>query len=63
MLRYAPRVGWLGRNGRWSLQLNVRNLLDEHEISIRRYKTDGVTLDRFALTDPREIVLSSTVRF
>jgi hypothetical protein len=28
MLRYAPRVGWLGRNGRWSLQLNVRNLAD-----------------------------------
>jgi outer membrane receptor protein involved in Fe transport len=63
MLRYAPRVGWLGRNGRWSLQLNVRNLFDEHDISIRRYKTDGVTLDRFALTDPREIVLSSTLRF
>ena len=63
MVRYATRFGVLGRNVRASFQLNVRNLLDEHDLSIRRYKTDGVTLDRFALTDPREIVLSTTLRF
>ncbi len=63
MLRYATRLAARGRNLGLSVQLNVRNLLDEHDLSIRRYKTDGRTLDRFALTDPREIVLSTTLRF
>lgn len=63
MLRYQTRGALFGRNLRASFQLNVRNLLDEHDIEIRRQKTDGITLDRFSLTDPREITLSTTVRF
>jgi hypothetical protein len=63
MLRYQTRLALLGRNTRVSLQLNVRNLLDAHDIEIRRYKTDGITLDRFALTEPREVTVSTTVRF
>jgi hypothetical protein len=63
MLRYQTRGAFLGRNLRASFQLNVRNLLDDHDIEVRRHKTDGVTLDRFSLTDPREITLSTTLRF
>ena len=63
MLRYQMRLALLGRNTRVSLQLNVRNLLDEHAIDIRRYRTDGITLQSFALTDPRELTLSTTLRF
>jgi outer membrane receptor protein involved in Fe transport len=63
MLRYQTRFSLRGRNVRASFQLNSRNVLNEHDISIRRYKTDGLTLDRFALTDPREIVLSTTLQF
>ncbi len=63
MLRYQTRGPLLGRNIRASFQLNIRNLADDHGIEIRRYKTDGITLDRFTLTEPREITLSTTLRF
>ncbi len=63
MLRYQVRGALFGRNVRASFQLNVRNLLDDHEIEVRRHKTDGLTLDRFVLTEPREILISTTVRF
>jgi outer membrane receptor protein involved in Fe transport len=63
MLRYQHRGSFFGRNVRASFQLNVRNLLDDHEIEIRRQKTDGLTLDRFVFTDPREVTLSTTLRF
>jgi hypothetical protein len=63
MLRYQTRLTLFGRNTRLSLQLNVRNLLDDHDIEIRRYKTDGVTLQSFVLTDPRDFTLSTTLRF
>jgi len=63
MLRWQGNARLLGRNRRLAVQCNVRNLLDDQAISLRRFKTDGVTLDRWALTDPREIVLSATVRF
>jgi hypothetical protein len=63
MLRYQTRGAFLGRNLRASFQLNVRNLLDTHDIEIRRYKTDGLTLDRFTFTDPREFTFSTTLRF
>jgi len=63
MLRYQTRLNLLGRNTRVSVQLNARNLLDDHDIEIRRYKSDGLTLGRFSLTEPREITLSTTVRY
>ncbi len=63
MLRYQVRRTVFGRNVRASFQVNARNLLDDHDIEIRRHKTDGVTLDRFSLTDPREVTLSTTLRF
>lgn len=63
MLRYQTRGTLSGRNLRASFQVNVRNVLNEHDIEIRRHKTDGITLDRFSLTDPREITLSTTLRF
>ena len=63
MLRYQTRLAPFGRNTRVSVQLNVRNALDKHDIEIRRYKTDGVTLQSFALTDPREFTVSTTLRF
>ena len=63
MLRWQGSGNFLGRNVRVSAQCNLRNLLDDQSISLRRFKTDGVTLDRWALTDPREIVFSTTLRF
>ncbi|MEN9634694.1 MAG: hypothetical protein RL077_3098 [Verrucomicrobiota bacterium] len=63
MLRYQTRGAIFGRNVRASFQFNVRNLLDEHDIEVRRHKTDGLTLDRFVFTDPRELQLSTTLRF
>jgi iron complex outermembrane receptor protein len=63
MLRYQARGKFFGRNVRASFQVNVRNLLDDHDIEIRRQKTDGITLDRFVLTEPREITMSTTLRF
>ena len=63
MLRYQVQGPFFGRRARASFQLNVRNLLDDHDIEIRRFKTDGITLDRFSLTEPREITISTTVRF
>jgi hypothetical protein len=63
MLRYQLRGPFFGRNVRASFQLNVRNLLDEHAIEVRRHKTDGLTLDRFVFTDPRDLQLSTTWRF
>ena len=32
-------------------------------LEVRRHKTDGLTLDRFVFTDPRELQLSTTLRF
>ena len=63
MLRWQGTPKFLGRTHRVSVQCNVRNLLDDQAISLRRFKTDGVTLDRWALSDPREIVLSTTLRY
>ena len=63
MLRYQLRGAFFGRYVRASFQLNVRNLLDEHAIEVRRHKTDGLTLDRFVFTDPRDLQLSTTWRF
>jgi hypothetical protein len=63
MVRWQSTARFLGRSQRVSFQCNVRNLLDDQSISLRRYKTDGITLDRWALTDPREIVFSTTLRF
>jgi hypothetical protein len=63
MLRYQARGSFLGRNVRASFQLNVRNLLDDHGIERRRFRSDGLTLERFVFTDPRELTLSTTLRF
>ncbi len=63
MLRYQARGAFFGRNVRATFQLNVKNLLDDHDIEVRRHKTDGITLDRFVFTEPREITLSTTLRF
>ena len=63
MVRWQSTARFLGRSQRVSFQCNVRNLLDDQSISLRRYKTDGITLDRWALTDAREIVFSTTLRF
>jgi hypothetical protein len=63
MLRYQLRGKLLGRNVRASFQLNVRNLLDDHGIERRRFRSDGLTLERFVFTDPRELTLSTTLRF
>ena len=61
MARYALRPK-LGRfNAAVSFQLNVRNLLDRQKIQITRYKSNGTTVDRFALYSPREILLSTRV--
>jgi hypothetical protein len=63
MLRHEVRKKLLARDVRASFQLNIRKLLDDHDIEIRRYKSDGITLDHFLLTAPREIPLSTTIRF
>jgi outer membrane receptor protein involved in Fe transport len=63
MARYAFRPK-LGRfSAAVSFQLNVRNLLDRQKIQITRYKSNGTTVDRFALYSPREITLSTRVSF
>ncbi|MBI5693115.1 MAG: hypothetical protein HZC55_23815 [Verrucomicrobia bacterium] len=63
MLRYQVQGAFFGRRVRAHFQLNIRNLCNDHGLELRRFKSDGVTLDRFALTDPRELTLSTTLRF
>lgn len=63
MARYQLRRKFAGTNTSVSFQLNVRNVLDKQEVQVTRYKSNGTTVDRFALYSPREISLSTRVSF
>lgn len=63
MARYQLRTKLTRFNASVSFQLNVRNLLDRQEIQITRYKSNGTTVDRFALYSPREFTLSTRITF
>ncbi len=63
MVRYPFRIALFERNIRGSLQLNVRNVLDDTDPLILRYAGDGVTASRVNFQAPREMIFSCTARF
>ncbi len=60
-LGYRRKLPWFGGVD-WSLQLNVKNLLDEDQVVISRVLTDGFPR-QYSLQAPREWILTSTFRF
>ncbi len=59
--RVRGRIGFL-RNG-LSLQLNVRNLLDDHDPRITTWREDGVRVSRALIVAPRNWRLSANFEF
>jgi len=51
-----------GRKIGWKVQLNIRNLLDEHPLKELRANLGGGVLD-WGRTEPRQIMLSTTFTF
>lgn len=51
-----------GHNLGWRVQLNVRNLLDQHAIEPLVARRDGAVLD-WGRVEPRQIILSTSVTF
>ncbi|HUR56278.1 MAG TPA: hypothetical protein VM029_01110 [Opitutaceae bacterium] len=51
-----------GRPLGWRVQLNVRNLLDDHDVEPLRASLDGGVLD-WGRVEPRQIILSTTFTF
>jgi outer membrane receptor protein involved in Fe transport len=47
---------------RWSVQLNVRNLLDDDALTLQRPYSDG-SPRVFAIQQPRSFILTNTFRF
>ncbi len=62
MARYPLRFSLFDRRIRGSLQVNVRNLLDERDPQILRYTGNGLTIDRVNLQTPREVIFSFTTK-
>ncbi len=62
MLLYQARGTFFGRNLRASVRLNMKIFLDDHDLELRRFESDGARFGRFVFTDPREITLSTTLR-
>lgn len=58
---YRNRATWLGRNIRWSVQLNVNNVLDEDQILPTRVVNDIITTYR--VQEPRSWILSTQFDF
>ena len=58
---YKHQIGWLGRKLRWSVQLNVTNLLDEDQILPTR-TINGVIVT-YRLQQPRQWTLSNRIDF
>ncbi|WP_414660818.1 hypothetical protein [Horticoccus sp. 23ND18S-11] len=60
---YGGRVKVFGgRPVGWRLQLNVRNLLDEHDIDPLVARRDGAVLD-WGRVEPRQVILSASFTF
>lgn len=62
MARYPVRFSFFDRRIRGSLQINVRNLLNERDPQILRYTGNGLTIDRVNLQTPREVIFSFTAK-
>ncbi|MES2694944.1 MAG: hypothetical protein V4773_15845, partial [Verrucomicrobiota bacterium] len=62
MLRYVTRLSIMGKRSRVDFQLNVRNLLDDQEIQVRRTTDIPTETLRWNYQTPREIVLSATLK-
>jgi len=63
LLGYSGKMKiWAGRRVGWKVQLNVRNLLDEHPLEELRSNLAGGVLD-WGRTEPRQMVLSTTFTF
>lgn len=62
MLGYKGRAKWIGRDVRWSVQLNVNNLLDETDILPMRTSTAGEIIG-YRLQSPREWIFTSRFSF
>jgi iron complex outermembrane recepter protein len=56
------RAAWLGRNIRWSVQLNINNLLNEDKILPMRVSSLGETIN-YRLQDPREFIVTTKFDF
>jgi len=58
---YRNRANWLGRNVRWSVQLNVTNVLDENQVLPTRIVSGVMT--NFRVQEPRQWVVSTQFDF
>jgi hypothetical protein len=63
LIGYGGRTPiFAGRRVGWRVQLNVRNLLDDHDIEPLRSSVTGGALD-WGRVEPRQVVLSTTFTF
>ncbi|MEO6243841.1 MAG: hypothetical protein ABIQ12_00280, partial [Opitutaceae bacterium] len=63
LVGYSAKSMWVaGHKVGWKVQLNVRNLLDEHPLEELRANLGGGVLD-WGRTEPRQMVLSTTFAF
>ncbi|MDB6110168.1 MAG: TonB-dependent receptor, partial [Pedosphaera sp.] len=56
------RAAWMGRNVRWSLQLNVNNLLNNQTVLPTRLSSTGQTIS-YRLQDPTEFIVTGKFTF
>lgn len=59
---YKGRLKAFGRDNRWSVQLNVNNVLNERSVIPMRISSTGVLLN-YAVQTPREYIVTSSVKF
>lgn len=64
MVRYQWRPSFLSRwRAPLTLQVNVRNLLDDQSLLRQRLSDDGTQVTRFSFQTPRELVFSAGIKF
>ncbi len=63
MVRYPLRFSVFDRRVRASVQMNVRNLLNERDPQIYRYSGSGLVIDRMNFQSPREVIFSFNAKF
>ena len=59
---YTRKLPILGKDVKWSIQLNVNNLLDEDDLITTETFSDGA-LRQYVFQTPRRIILSTTFEF
>ncbi len=63
MVRYSTRFQLMGKGTRVDFQLNIRNLLDNQDLQIKRTTDNPADVLRWNFQTPREFVFSTTVKF